>query len=425
MDCVRVPSSKSMLHRLVIAAALSRGADILGVSQNSGVIGDEDLSLRFDGMNEDVEATMDCMRALLGSGEPINLYCGESGSTLRFLLPLVGVFGKACVFHMEGRLSKRPLSPYDDELRRHGMSIERDESKLVVSGRLQPGDFVLPGNISSQYITGLLIALPLLDGDSRITISSRLESSAYVGMTLDVLRLAGIKVSCTNDEDSCNGVDDTFAKDPNIEFKIEGGQKYMLKGEHAVEGDYSSAAFFLCLGALRWEGISVIGLNHYSNQGDRRVIEILREFGADVTEIDGGYEVRRNRLEGIRIDARQIPDLVPALAIVAAFAEGRTEIVNGERLRYKESDRIKSTVSLLRSIGTNARELEDGLVIDGAEHLPGGCVDSQSDHRIAMAAGIASVVCDGVIEISNKECVGKSYPNFWRDLDECIQGQNN
>lgn len=412
MVCIKAPSSKSMLHRMIIAAALS----------GSGVAFD-------DPQSKDVEATISCMAALLSSekisegiekeknpygtakiDKPIDLYCGESGSTLRFILPLVGAFGKSCVFHMEGRLPDRPLFPYDDELRAHGMRIEKSGTDLLVSGQLNSGEFKLPGNISSQYITGLLFALPLLDGESRIIIENKLESSAYVDMTLDVLEQAGITVEYCIENDKCEVTS----------FRVSGNQKYRLDGIGDIEGDYSSAAFFLCLGALRNDGVRVIGLNHHSRQGDRAVIYILKEFGADVIEIEGGYEVRKNTLKGIRIDASQIPDIIPILSVVAAFAEGRTEIVNGIRLRYKESDRIKSTVALLKSIGANARELEDGLIIEGADHLPGGCVDSQGDHRIAMSAGIASLLCDGSVEINNRECVDKSYPDFWRDLDECL-----
>lgn len=386
---IRIPSSKSQVHRLLIASALGGG----------------DATIKYKGESEDIIATASCIRALQ-NGEK-ELQCNESGSTLRFMLAVCGALGASATFVMKGRLAERPLAPYDDELRRHGMTITKEGNLLHVSGQLTAGDYELPGNVSSQYITGLLLALPVLEGDSTLSITGRIESSAYIDMTCEVLKLAGIEYTYGNQT-----------------YRIPGGQKYELGSELEAEGDFSNAAFWLCLGAIADGGIEVVGLKHNSSQGDRRVVDILQEFGAKVSEIEGGYRVEPGELKGITIDASGVPDLIPALSIVAACAEGRTEVINAGRLRLKESDRITSTVNMLRSLGVKSSEFGDGFRVQGSE-IQGGFVDSCNDHRIAMSAGIASIVSRGTVEISDKTCVKKSYPDFWEDLNEYVSGQNN
>lgn len=399
---VKIPASKSMAHRLLIAAALGKDSKIL----------------HFDGFSNDIGATIVCLRALgaeiteLGGGSwrvaPVgavsdaecSLFCGESGSTLRFLLPIVGILGANAVFHMEGRLPERPLEPLQTILCEHGMKIEKTGDLLVCSGKLSGETFEIPGNVSSQYVTGLLAALPLLPGSSTLRVTGNVESAAYIAMTEQVLRMAGIR----------------FEK-VGWEYSISGGQMYDLPEHVEVEGDWSNAAFFLCAGALSPAGVCVAGLHRHSAQGDRAVLDILREMGAEVTAEEETVTVRRGALRGVTIDARPIPDLIPVLSVLAALAEGETVIEHAGRLRLKESDRLTSTAAMLSALGGQVTELPEGLCIQGVSQLAGGTVEACNDHRIAMAAAVAAGGCRGNVVVRGSECVNKSYPDFWRDLD--------
>lgn len=398
---VRVPASKSQAHRLLILAAL----------------GGEETTLLCDGISRDIAATADCLRALgadiretegrlrvrpirKAPGGLCRLPCGESGSTLRFLLPVVGALGAECVFLREGRLPKRPLAPLEQQLTAHGMTLRAEGAALHVSGRLTPGAFTLPGDVSSQYLSGLLLALPLLEGDSTLAVTGTPESAGYIAMTEQALALADISPE----------------KQENL-WRIGGGQRPRLPRRLAVEGDYSSAAFFLCMGALSRRGIAVKGLDPLSVQGDRAILHLLRRFGAEVREEGDRVLVRRGaRLHGIVIDAAPVPDLIPALAALAAAAEGETRVVNAARLRLKESDRLQSTAALLRSLGGSVQELHDGLIVGGGTPLTGGTVKPFGDHRIAMAAAVAACAAAGDVTVRDSDCVKKSYPRFWADF---------
>ena len=397
---VRPPCSKSQAHRLLICAALGGGKTVV----------------ECDSISRDIEATADCLRALgarispaEGGGfvmDPIRsvpkgealLPCGESGSTLRFLLPVVGALGADAVFRREGRLPERPLAPLDAELIRHGMVLSENGADLRCSGRLLPGEYTLPGDVSSQYISGLLMALPHLGGGSTLAVTGRIESGAYITMTENALALAGVRVDKTPEG-----------------YLIPGGQTGALPGKIRVEGDWSGAAFFLCIGALSREGVTVEGMDLSSAQGDRGVLEILRSMGAEITEEGSSVTVRRGDLHGTVIDAAPVPDLIPTLAAVAAAAEGETRIINAARLRLKESDRLSATSGMLRSLGASVEELPDGLVITGGQALHGGAVDARGDHRIAMAAAVAACAADGEVTVDGGECVAKSYLAFWED----------
>lgn len=396
---VHAPSSKSQAHRLLIAASLSKeGADI-----------------RCDDLSADISATIKCLQALgadisregdvlhVGAVKPgreaCTLYCGESGSTLRFLLPLCGALGAAGTFRREGRLPERPLHPLDEQLRAHGMVIESDGADLRVSGQLTPGAYTLPGNVSSQYVTGLLMALPLLEGNSTLTIEGALESADYVAMTLDTLEKSGVRVN----------------KTPGG-YAISGSQTYRVTDGARVEGDYSSAAFLLCMGALSDGGVTVHNLDAQSRQGDRRIAELLASFGAQVEYGEDCVTVRRGALHGVMVDAAMIPDLVPTLAAVAALSEGETRFIHAERLRLKESDRLAATARLLNDLGADVSETQDGLIVRGRESLAGGTVDPCGDHRLAMTAAVAACGCRSAVCVRDAECVRKSYPKFWDDL---------
>ena len=399
---VHIPASKSQAHRMLLCAAM----------------GENEVTLRCRGLSKDILATVACLKALGASvdaeGEVLHLRpvsapppglcllpCGESGSTLRFLLPLVGALGASAVFEREGRLPERPIEPLGRELCRNGMDIRSDGARLSCSGQLRPGAFSLPGNISSQYISALLMTLPLLEGESTLRIEGALESAAYVAMTEEVLRLGGVRTEKTG-----------------YGYRIPGGQRCRFAPELSVEGDYSNAAFFLCAGALSERGIRVTGLDPQSRQGDRAIVPLLEKMGAQVASDGSSVTVKCAALHGITIDASPIPDLIPVLSVVAAAASGETRVIHAQRLRLKESDRLHSTTQMLRALGAEAEELPDGLVIRGGRTLAGGTVDACGDHRIAMSAAVAGGICRGAVTICGSECVQKSYPDFWTDFQQ-------
>ena len=398
---VVVPSSKSQLHRLLLCAAL----------------GTERVRVEARGTNRDVEATAACLTGL-GAGirrpdegvweiEPIRkaaagpcpLPCGESGSTLRFLLPVTGMLGAHGVFYRTGRLPERPLAPLDALLRAHGMTLREEGEELTAEGQLQSGCFELPGNVSSQYVSGLLMALPYLKGDSAVSVSGRMESEQYVAMTEQVLCLAQIRIDRRGQ---------TFA--------VPGGQRGRLSGDLRAEGDWSSAAFFLCMGALSPYGIRVRGLDHASLQPDRDVLSILRRMGARISGEEDGVLICRGETEGTEIDASRSPDLVPALAAFAGACRGETRFTNAGRLRLKESDRLESTKELIEALGGEAEVTGDVLTVRGKGEYRGGTVDPRGDHRIAMAAAVAACAAREPVVVCSAECAAKSYPGFWQDL---------
>ncbi len=388
--------SKSAAHRLLICAALS----------------DEPTEIICPAESLDIAATARCLGGLgaqitirdgVYSVSPVkkrdeaSLSCGESGSTLRFLIPVAAALGGNVTFTGEGRLPERPVSPLVNCLVSRGASIDYDGTlPLTTHGGLRGGRFTLPGNVSSQFISGLIFALPLLSEDSEIDITEKIESLSYIKMTLDAVSTFGIKAEMQSNK-----------------IIIPGNQKYRSPGRLTVEGDWSNAAFWLCLGALSEDGITVQGLKSDSIQGDRAVLDILSRFGAEVTRGKTGITVRKKPLSAVRIDASEIPDLVPVLSVVAAVANGETRITGAARLRIKESDRIESTVNMLHSLGADAEATHDGIRIFGKKRLSGGDVNSANDHRIAMSAAIAAAVSDGAVNILGAEAVRKSYGDFY------------
>lgn len=398
---VRAPSSKSDLHRLLLAAALCFGQRCRILDYQS---------------NDDIEATASILEAagasLSQEGDGLVLEgfgalrqdfvadCRESGSTLRFLLPVLGALGLRCRFVGRGRLPQRPLTPLVEELRAHGLVLSGDSLPLEISGQLQPGDYAFPGNISSQYITGLLFALPLLPGDSTLRLTSPLESKGYVELTLSVLRRFGIQVEQPSED--C--------------YHIPGGQRYRSPGELRAQGDWSGAAFWLVAGALSGP-ITVEGLQPDSLQGDRAVCDVLAAMGAKVTWEKGALTVSPAPLRAVTIDASQIPDLVPPLAVAVAFAQGESCIINAGRLRLKESDRLAAVAKDLRALGAPVEEGPDFLRIQRNKKLRGGVVESFGDHRLAMAMAIASLGCEEPVTILGPGCVKKSYPAFYQDFE--------
>lgn len=410
---IKAIPSKSVAHRLLICAAFA----------------DEKCEIICDETNADISATAECLNALGASVErvgnvyrvtpiskvnrPARLDCGESGSTLRFLLPVASAIGADASFFMHGRLSARPLSPLYEELQRGGMKLSpQGDNPMETSGILKGGDFRLAANVSSQFISGLMFALPLIkDSASTLTLTGKIESKPYIDITLDALKSFGVEfetLPCSEGE--------------SAKYLIPASTTFRAPKRLTVEGDWSNAAFWLVAGAIGKAPITVSSLNVASKQGDMEIVELLKRFGADVSVSDDGVMVSPSRLKGISIDASQIPDLVPILAVAASVSDGETIIYGASRLRAKESDRLVSVTNMLSALGADIKETDDGLIIKGKDSLKGGEVDSANDHRIAMAAAVAALVCEGEVIINGAEAVAKSYPAFWQDFENLNKG---
>lgn len=384
-------ASKSFAHRALICACLAKGESRIKINTTSA----------------DIEATVSCLENLGAKIEkngdiytvsPITnapgsavINCNESGSTLRFLLPVVAALGIKTEINASGRLPERPLSPLKEELIRMGAEIS-DSFPLAVSGRLNSGEFTMRGDVSSQFVTGLLMALSYLGG-GKINLLPPVQSRPYIDITLQVLRRFGADI-----------------KEENNTFYIEKADFHGC--DFTVEADWSNAAFPLCMGA------EVSGLDPDSTQGDKAIIDVLNKMGAVITENNGCFKADVSALHGCRIDASDIPDAVPVIAAVAATAEGETVIYNAERLRLKESDRIQTTAHMIRALGGEIAETDDGLIIKGKKILDGGETPSFNDHRIAMAAAVAACSCKGDVIIRQAEAVNKSYPAFFDDYNK-------
>lgn len=405
---IDIPPSKSMSHRAIICAGLSEGESFI-----ENIILSDDILASLEAMKSfgvkvkksQVDENGICSLIIKGR-EKLELVdneidCKESGSTLRFLIPIAGLIGEKLTYIGRGKLVERPLDTYYEIFDQEGISYENENGNLPLSikGRLKAGTFRIKGNISSQFITGLLFVLPLLEGDSKIIITRDLESKGYVDLTIDMLKRFSINIENKNYK----------------EFYIKGNQRYRAS-DYRVEGDFSQAAFYIVAGILG-EEIECKGLNMDSLQGDKVIIDIVKAMGADLSLDEDSLIIRKSSTKGITIDVRQCPDLVPILAVLAALSRGTTKIINAERLRIKESDRLKAISTELNKLGADVKEEGDGLIIRGKESLGGGIVSSWNDHRIAMALAIASIKCSEKIIIENSRAVEKSYPNFWQDFE--------
>ena len=375
---VAIPPSKSAAHRALACAFLAGGGSVSPIIPSN-----------------DMRAMQQVIAALKNDDGVID--CIESGNTLRFMLPVAAALGKSTTFIGSGRLPERPITEYLRLFPQHGVECKATDGKipLTLSGRLTSGDYEIAGNISSQYITGLLLALPILDGDSRIILTTKLESKPYVDMTLKVMRDFGVN-----------------ADETDYGYFVPGNQRY-IQQDYTVEADWSQAAFFLSAGAIGGE-VSLTGLDMASVQGDKEIINALRRFGADIDIKEGCIISRKSALSGIEIDATDIPDAVPAIAVTAAFAKGKTVITGAERLRLKESDRIESVASNLRRMGIEVEETADGMIITGGEPK-GAELLGFNDHRIVMAFSVAAAYAKGGSTISDAGAIDKTYPSFFED----------
>lgn len=400
---LRIPSSKSMTHRELIAAALAEGE-----TKVTGVTWSQDIEatvriLSLFGAEIAKEETEEGITVTIDGGlkkrkEILTADAGESGSTLRFLIPLGLLSGNHVIYTGRGRLSERPLTPYYEIFDEKRISYQtKGGLPLEVEGNLPAGLYELPGNVSSQFFTGLLFALPLAAGDSLLRSTTALESESYVEMTLDTLARHGI----------------TIYKKASGLYEIPGGQHYKA-GTFAVEGDYSQAAFWLVSG-LAGGKMTLTGLSDTSLQGDQGILEILESMGGHISK-SGPIIAETSATHGTVMDAENVPDLVPAVAALAAVSEGRTEIIHGERVRLKECDRLHAMAAELNKLGADVTEQPDGLMIEGKKSLRGGKVSSWNDHRIAMALAAITPKLEGPLTIEGAESVKKSYPGFWEDF---------
>ncbi len=393
---IDAPVSKSVAHRLLIAAALSY----------------KDVVIKGKLLGDDIVATANCLQAMgwnvnFGeeavsvSPESITekavLNVNESGSTLRFLLPIVAALGIESEFLCKGRLAERPLSPLISVMEDKGVIVESNPLRLC--GKLTAGIFDIDGTVSSQFISGLLFALPLLNGDSFINIIGKAVSQSYIDITLSVLELSGIEI-----EKKDNG------------YFVRGGQKYNLPSEVVAEGDWSSSAFFAVLGCLKGN-ISVRNLDIKSKQGDKAVIEILRKAGGKIAYTDQGFVCKESKLKATEFSAEDIPDLVPILSIAFACAKGITKITSVDRLKDKESDRLVAVMDMLDGLGIKHHYENDALYIVGGK-LKGGTIKGYSDHRIVMSAAIGGCIASTATTVTDKQSINKSYPEFFADLEK-------
>lgn len=393
---IRIQPSKSILHRALICAALADGTS----------------TIRNFALSKDIEATMRVLEGLgharfeYGNGlctvrgglreTPVDLLdCGESGTTLRLTFPLA-LDGRPHVFTGAGRLMERPFGPYEDVCRAQHIALERAGNGIQVCGQLHSAAVYMPGNVSSQFISGLLLGFSQVSGVSQIIVTTPLESAPYVDLTRDMMAAFGAAVQAEGDT-----------------FLVRGPQ-LMTPCSLAAEGDYSHAAFFAAAAALAGE-VTLEGLRRDSNQGDRAILEIVQDAGADVEWSGQGVTVSKGTLRPFEVDVSQIPDLVPILAVLACGAQGRSTLNNAARLRFKESDRLAAMHEELSKMGAIVEERPDALVIDGSGRLRGGDVEAHNDHRIAMALAVASLLADAPVRIDGADSVSKSAPLFFEE----------
>ncbi len=398
---ITAPPSKSEAHRALICAALAQN----------------EVFIPCPVTNNDIEATAGCLRAL-GAGieqkdggyyvTPImsvpksaECDCGESGTTLRFMIPLCTALGCETKLILHGRLPERPLSPLDTVLAEKGVSVAKDGNSVTVSGKLpENAEWSIAGNISSQFVSGMLFALTVVGGT--LTVTDKTESRPYIEMTRSMINSCGGNITAK---------EDIYTVSP----------AYPLKCTKTIRvgGDWSGAAFPLVIGTVGKRAVTVSGLDTNSTQGDKAIISVLWKMGAKIDTDGDSVTAYPSLLKGCTVDCADIPDLVPVLAAAALKAEGKTEFINAARLRLKESDRISATAAFIRALGGKAEESDCGLTVYKSP-LTGGTVNSENDHRIAMSAAAAACFAQGEVTILNAQCVNKSYPAFWEEFEALI-----
>ncbi len=418
-----IPTSKSLCHRAILSAALSAGESRIDrVSFSEDIQATLRVAKAF-GASFEIKEDSIFVRGIggrIGSAKadltlPVSLDCGESGSTLRFMIPIMAALGMPSLYSGSGKLPERPLGVYYDLFDEKGISYQNKNGKLplLVKGTLEGGRYTVDGSVSSQFITGLLMALPLAEKDSTLTVAGKLESAPYVDLTLSVLQVFGIRIERLSE----------------TEFRIPGGQTY-LRSRYAVETDASQAAFFVmaaggCLKPL--ESILIPGMARNTAQGDKAFTEAFNAFGGHAVYEEDGLRVFG--LSDLSADSRwfnaaSCPDIVPILAVLGTILPGSLRITGCARLRIKESDRLEAITSGLSILGAHIKTDGDDLVIEGGYESVSRVVtvDSDNDHRIAMSLAVASLVSNRTIEIEGASCVNKSWPSFWKDMEAMFPG---
>jgi len=396
---IAVPPSKSQTHRAIIAASLAKGKTVI---HNAAV--NDDVAATIAAMakigvkiiNNGSQLIVNGVSRIVVSDDNI-IDCNESGSTLRFILPILALSREKVVYTGKPALMKRPMSAYDDIGRQRGLVYQQNEKSIMVSGTLTPGVYPVPGSISSQFISGLLFALPLLKGDSEIRIAEPLESKGYVDMTIDILRRFGVRI-----EERPSG------------YVVPGNQCYS-PANVTIEGDHSQMAFFGAAGLLTGD-ILCRNIAPTSLQPDRRFLDVVRAMKGAFEIQENGIRFHRSNLQGCVVDVSQCPDVAPIISVLGAFADGTTVIENAARLKYKESNRLQTTYDILKGLGADIEMSDTSLTIRGRPTLDGGLLDPAPDHRIVMSAAIAATRCTKPVMIRHAEAVNKSYPNFWNDF---------
>ena len=397
---IAIPASKSMAHRAIIAASLAHG-----VSHITNITFSQDILATIDCMRQlgaKITTTNDCcliegIKEITHTNEEI--YCNESGSTLRFLIPIFSLCNHEVIFTGSKRLLERPLSIYHSIYKEQGLTFKQEYSKVITNGKLKPMHYHIPGNISSQFISGLLFTLPLLKDASTITITPPFESSSYVLLTIEMLKRFGV----------------TIIQQDATTFYIPGKQNYKACN-YQVEGDYSQFAFFAVYAAIHGT-LDITNVNHDSSQGDRQILSILKDFNVQIETIDNGYRIHQSELIAHDIDLKNCPDLGPIACVAAMYAKGKTRIYNAARLRIKESDRIAAMEEELQKFNVKIHSSEDEIFIEGnSSYTCTTDLEAHNDHRIVMALTIASACSQSTTCIHHAQAIAKSYPTFFEDF---------
>lgn len=392
------PASKSVLHRVIISACMSRGVSTLyNVKYSEDVLATinafKSLGVVFEQLDD--RLTINASNLVLGV-EDIDVDCNESGSTIRFLIPLLSS-NKDAYFRGKSSLFKRPMSIYSEIYNTRGLLFESGSEFIHTKGGLSPGKYNLRGDVSSQFISGLLFVLPTLAGDSRITIEGDLESSDYIDLTIEVLSAFKINISRIG----------------NI-FEIKGNQRY-VSTDYIIDADYSQMAFFAVLGIVN-NNLAIHNMNPNSKQPDRRILDVIAQMNGSFTISDTEISIKKSLTAGATVDVSQCPDIAPIIGLLASCSTGQTRIINARRLVMKESNRLLSTYETLVNFGVDVVLEDEGLLITGGKKLRGGSFESFNDHRIAMMIAIGATIADGMVTINNAEAINKSYPHFYKDL---------
>jgi len=396
---VLIPPSKSESIRAIIAASIAKGKSII-----SNVIYSDDILATIGAMEKIGVKFIKNAQQLIVSGvgrvclsDDNFIDCNESGATLRFLIPLLSLSRQKVVFTGKASLLRRPMSVYDNMFKQMDISFQVNDRNIIMNGSLIPGYYELPGNISSQFISGLLFALPLLKGDSVVKLTTVFESEEYVTMTVSMLKQFGIVIDAVGDD----------------EFRVQGNQTY-TPANFTVSGDFTQMAIFAVAGMMHGD-ITCLNIGLDTTQPDRRILEYCQQMGGTFQTLDNGYFFYKSDLNGISVDIGQSPDLATALALLGAISKGTTIIDNAIRLRYKESNRLLSIYETLKTFGVDVEMTETSLIIHGPSVFGGGTLESYNDHRIVMMATVASSFCQKPVLIKNAEAITKSYPDFFAD----------